>query len=364
MNWRILVGCSCLAALSGCGGEGEYMASESHATSARIDTLKMVCEVGEMMGDSSYVFGEIASALPASDGGVAVLVIYRCDISFFDSSGNFLRSIGGRGEGPGEFLLPLAFAILDDGRIAVVDLVKRRIDILSENGELLNSLETGYAMLPFNMAAVSDSSFMIYYYSTRPAGDSFDMGFNLEIWDTSGLQQEIWSWRSEYSGAEYSFSPGYLTCCSGNGNIYFSEMVSREFFIDFVSSSNGSSGFISGEATASEADSADTGYIEPKVYVNYQLENDDVDLESEALYFRPQIGSMGVDGTGRLWVRMGTTDEEDWLIYSSDGELICSGTITGIPESSRIKYVINRHGAIAWAPFTEEYPRVFLLSEE
>ncbi|RKZ08385.1 hypothetical protein DRQ25_09200, partial [Candidatus Fermentibacteria bacterium] len=357
MKEIILTGSCLMVLLSGCGGDNEDTAIDSPA---QVETLSVACEIGEMMGDSSYVFGEIASAVPTAGGGVAVLDIYGCDISFFDSSGSFIRSIGGRGEGPGEFLLPLDFAILDDGRIAVIDLVNRRIDILSESGELLNSLETGYAMLPFKMSAVADSSFMIYYYSTRLSGDSFDMGFNLEIWDTSGFQLEIWSWRSEYTGADFIFSPGYTACCAGNGSIFISAMDNTEFHIDFLNVSDGSSGFITREAVIVEADSTDAGYIEPKVYVYYESENAPVDLESEPLFYRPQIGSMGVDGTGCLWVRQGTTDEEDWLLYSPEGEFICMGRITGMPEEGRLEYAINRHGAVAWAPFTEEHPRVFL----
>lgn len=348
--------------LVGCGEERpEEPQAEPETT---VDTLSVRVTIGEMMGDSCYVFGEIASAVPTAGSGVAVLDVYGCDLSFFDSTGTFIRSIGGRGEGPGEFLLPLDFAILEDGRIAVVDLVNRRIDILSPEGELLNSLVTEYGMLPFNMAAVSDSTFMIYYYSTRPGENGFDMGFNLEIWDTSGFRDEIWSWRSDYTGADFSFIPGYLTCCAESGVIYHSMMDNLEFSIDYVDIGDGTSGFISGEAAAVEADSSDTGYIEPKVFVNYSSEDAPVDLESESLIYRPQVGAMGVDCSGRLWVRKGTTDAEEWLIFEEGNELVGSGTITGIPEDGRLDYVINRHGAVAWAPFTDEYPRVFLLSAD
>ena len=358
MKKLIITGVCLFSFLSGCGKSEVEIAIESFP----VEVIEVVYTVGESMGDSNYVFGTIASALPTPDGGVAVLDLYSCKISFFDHSGNFIRSIGSRGEGPGEFLLPIDFTILDDGRIAVVDLVFRRIDILSETGELLNSLNTGDAILPFKMSAVADSSFLIYYYSTSSVGESFDMGFNLEIWDTSGLQQEVWSWRSEYTGSEFVFSPGYISCCSGNGNIYYSEMASNDFSITCISALDGSSYSIEKEAVSCEADSSDTGYIEPKVYVNYEMENALVDLESEPLCYRPQIASMGVDYQGRLWVRNGTTDEEDWFLFNAEGEYAGSGTITGISEQGRLKYVINKNGAVAWAPFTDEYPRLYVLS--
>ncbi len=360
MKILIVFGIALLSFYSGCKEADVEFVEESDPE--QIENIEYVCDVGEMMGDSNYVFGEIASALPTPGGGVAVLDLYSCKISFFDSTGLFIRSIGGKGEGPGEFLLPLDFVILEDGRIAVSDLVNRRIDILSEDGELLNSLETGNAMLPFKMSAVADSSFMIYYYSTRPNGDNFDMGFNLEIWDPTGFKQEVWSWRSPYTGSDYTFSPGYISCCSGNGKIFYAGMDNSAYSIDFVDTADGSSGCISGEATSIEADSSDTGYIEPKVFVNYSIGDALVDLESQPLSNRPQIASMGVDSENRLWARKGTTNSEEWLLYSPEGGIVCEGRITGIPEAGRLTYVINENGAIAWAPFTEEYPRVFLLS--
>ncbi len=350
-----------LSIFTGCGEVEVEMVEE--IDQQPVENIEYASTVGEMMGDSNYVFGEIASALPTQNGGVAVLDLYSCKISFFDSNGLFLRAIGGKGEGPGEFLLPLDFAILDDGRVAVTDLVKRRIEILSEDGELLNSIETGNAILPFSMVAVADSSFMIYYYSTRSDGEDFDMGFNLDIWDTTGFKEEIWSWRSAYTGLDFVFSPGYISCCSGNGKIFFSLMDNSDFSIDFVDTMDGSSGCIVGEAIEEvEVDSSDVGYIEPKVYVNYSTGGAVVDLESESISFRPQVGSLGFDYQNRLWVRKGTTNQEEWLLYNQDGEIACEGRITGIPENGRLNYVINEHGAIAWAPFTEEYPRVFLLS--
>jgi len=328
------------------------------------DTLAMTGQIGEMMGDSCYVFGQIASAVPTEGGGVAVLDVWGCDITFFDSTGSFIRSIGGHGEGPGEFLLPIDFTILADSRIAVVDLVNRRVDILSSAGELLNSIETPYAMLPFGMSALADSSFIIYYYSSRLAGSEMDMGFNLEVWDPSGLRDEIWSWRSPYTGADFSFSPGYLVCTSADARVYISEMTDPEFLMERVDVTDGSSIQIISEAARIETDSLDTGYIEPKVFVNYILDGSEIDLESEALQYRPQIGAAGVDGAGRVWIRDGTTDEEKWLIFNEDGEQTGSGVITGIPETGKLRYMINPHGAVAWAPFTEEYPRVFVLSTE
>ncbi len=345
--------------LSGCA-KTELEIAEEPSEQIEIETLEFVYEVGELMGDSNYVFGVIASALPTAGGGIAVLDLYGCDISFFDSTGTFIRSIGGKGEGPGEFILPLDFVILEDGRIAVIDLVGRCIDILAENGELLSSIDTGKSMLPFKMEAIADSSFIIYYYSTQLTEESFDMGFNLEIWNSSGFQEEVWSWRNEYTGSDFLFAPGYISCCTGNENIFFSEMNNSEFSIENINLAEGTSVVINRESVTIEADSSDIGYSEPKVFVNYT----EIDLESEHLSYRPQVSSLGIDSENLLWIKNGTSNDEEWFLYNLNGDFVSNGRISGIPEQGRLKYVINEHGTLAWAPFTEEHPRVFVLSRK
>lgn len=327
------------------------------------DTLKIVHEIGKLMGDSLYVFGEITSAEPVSEG-VAILDIHSCRISFFNHQGEFIRYVGGHGEGPGEFLLPIDFAVLSDGRIAVADLIGRKIDILSGDGEFIRTLTTGEQILPYRMDAVSDSTFFIYYYSTEPYGEEVSLGFEVELWNTSGFVGNVWSSRREYNGGDFSFSPGYTQCCAGNGSVFLSFMDNPEFCIERHSLSGIDPQFITGEAVALMSDSSDTGYDEPYAYVSFTINGVFVELESESLDFRPQIGALGMDREFRLWVRLGTTDEEKWLLYSSDGELCSTGTITGIPETGRLKYVINEYGAVAWAPYTEDYPVLYVLSSE
>lgn len=354
----VSIGLAFLFVSFSCGKSSENVTADNG--SMVCDTLEVVLEIGELMGDSLYVFGEITSAEPVQEG-IAVLDIHSCLISFFNHQGEFIRSIGGHGEGPGEFLLPIDFAVLSDGRVAVADLIGRKIEILSSDGELLNSLSTGQQILPYRMDAVSDSSFFVYYYSTEPFADRTNLGFQVELWDTSGYLGDIWSYREDYDGAGFSFAPGYINCCTADGLLYLSLMDDQDFRLFLCSESAADSLFICGEAVSVPADSADIGYDEPYAYVSFTTGGLFVELESEPLEFRPQIGALGSDPEGRIWVRRGTVDDEQWLIYNESGELCSSGTITGMPENQRLRYVFNEYGAVAWAPYTEDYPVLYLL---
>lgn len=83
MNKPIIAGICLSVLLTACGRVEEQLEEDS---SLSVDTMQVNSVVGELMGDSNYVFGEIASALPTAGGGVAVLDLYGCDISFFSNS--------------------------------------------------------------------------------------------------------------------------------------------------------------------------------------------------------------------------------------------------------------------------------------
>lgn len=62
--------------------------------------------IGEHKGGAPYLLSGVSDATVQSDGGIVILDCLSAELRYFDSSGRFLRAIGGRGEGPGEFSIP------------------------------------------------------------------------------------------------------------------------------------------------------------------------------------------------------------------------------------------------------------------
>ena len=66
----------------------------------------------------------------------------------FNSSGKFVREFGSTGQGPGEFNVPVAMAVLRDGTSVVSDIGHRAYQLFDEAGEFVRAVRVGGAELP------------------------------------------------------------------------------------------------------------------------------------------------------------------------------------------------------------------------
>jgi hypothetical protein len=60
-------------------------------------------------------------------------------IKVFDPDGNYIRSFGTKGEGPGEFQALSAMGFLPDGSLLTLDIMARRTSLFDNNGEFVSS---------------------------------------------------------------------------------------------------------------------------------------------------------------------------------------------------------------------------------
>ena len=74
-----------------------------------------------------------------TQNNIYVLDIQDKKIKIYDDKGNWVHNIGGRGQGPGEFMAIGDFDVSYDGRIFVSDLRQSRISILRTDGSFLSS---------------------------------------------------------------------------------------------------------------------------------------------------------------------------------------------------------------------------------
>lgn len=94
-----------------------------------------VYRVGSFDGDTWETFGEIAGAGFDEAGNLYLLDRQAALITVIDPEGNYLKTIGGPGEGPGEFRMALSFGVTRDGRAIVMDLGHRSYQLFDPDGE-------------------------------------------------------------------------------------------------------------------------------------------------------------------------------------------------------------------------------------
>lgn len=92
----------------------------------RFDTAEVVA-VGRADGPSAYLIGSVMGASKLLDGRIVIADGQTREFRIYDSTGLHLKSIGGRGDGPGEFRDIQAISAVDSTRVSVFDPTLSRV---------------------------------------------------------------------------------------------------------------------------------------------------------------------------------------------------------------------------------------------
>lgn len=111
------------------GGPGEsWVLSDSPTT-----------EIGVRDGEEAYQLHRAQGSTRLKDGRIVVANAGSQELRFFDSRGRYLRSVGGDGEGPGEFRFPTRVRPIGGDSLMVWDQRLLRISYLDLEGAFLGS---------------------------------------------------------------------------------------------------------------------------------------------------------------------------------------------------------------------------------
>jgi hypothetical protein len=150
---------------------GDTMIVRTISGSVWGDTARLVEElrIGALEGAQELTFGRIDLINPGPNGGIDVFDGQAVELRRFDSAGRFVRKIGARGQGPGEYQALLGLRTLSDGRTVTFDGRNSRITSYSAAGDLL---ETWPLQLPMRFAGdnvfVVDRMDHMYVLTGRP----------------------------------------------------------------------------------------------------------------------------------------------------------------------------------------------------
>lgn len=103
-----------------------------------------VLTIGEVSGDLDYLFERVSHALRLEDGTIVVADRGPNELRLFDAAGVFIRSLGGSGEGPGEFAM-LSEVWARGDTILASDSFQSRISVFGRGGDVLETIRVEVA---------------------------------------------------------------------------------------------------------------------------------------------------------------------------------------------------------------------------
>jgi hypothetical protein len=123
------------------------------------DILEEELSIGLAEGPEEYMLNRPQDVKAADDGTIYILDWGDICIKVYDKDGTFIRKIGQKGQGPGDFGFLLYMDLSTDGRIFVMDPVNRRVSVFQDSGEYMG----GFRFEGSYNEMKADSNNRLYY---------------------------------------------------------------------------------------------------------------------------------------------------------------------------------------------------------
>ena len=160
------------------------------------DLLEEELSIGLAEGPEEYMLNRPFDVQAADDGTIFVLDWGDICIKVYDKDGQFIRTIGQKGQGPGDFGFLLYMALSSDGRIFVMNPVNRQVSVFSASGEYLE----GFRFEGSHNEMKTDGMNRIYYSKRTRKTATEDLPVSEEFTEVESVIQVI---RNEADGEDF-----------------------------------------------------------------------------------------------------------------------------------------------------------------
>jgi hypothetical protein len=96
-------------------------------------------QIGVADGEAEYQFFRVGDMVRLDDGTIVVLNTGTAELRFYTADGVHLRTVGGRGEGPGEYRSPSTLVRLHNDTLVVFGFADGRLTWLTSEGDFIRS---------------------------------------------------------------------------------------------------------------------------------------------------------------------------------------------------------------------------------
>ena len=155
----------------------EYAAVPLSERTERIELVEDLV-IGERGDDDNYRLYNARGAKVDADGNHFVLDAGNLRVQVFDRDGNYVRTFGGQGQGPGEFTRPRELVVAGD-RVTVVDSGNRRFSSWTLGGEPLGDAGYESQWTPSTLFGFDDGTLLGKFIGRQEADPGGLSGFGV-----------------------------------------------------------------------------------------------------------------------------------------------------------------------------------------
>jgi hypothetical protein len=133
---------------AGCGDAGAPAGATAADGPMLVPSVEDVYRIGSVEGASWESFSRVVAAGFDATGNLHLLDAGNRTVTVVDGSGGLVRTTGRAGEGPGEHRVPVAMAVLPDGRVVVSDAGHRALQLFDADGVFVRAIPMGDGVMP------------------------------------------------------------------------------------------------------------------------------------------------------------------------------------------------------------------------
>ncbi|MXX96803.1 MAG: hypothetical protein F4065_08710 [Rhodothermaceae bacterium] len=316
--------------------------------------------IGDNEEDEYQIFSSIRGTGRLSDGSIAVADRTSAEIRIFDEAGQHLRSMGRRGNGPGEFKNPFILWVAEGDTIWVGDYRPWRYKLFTSKGDFIRqvSLEPEYLNPSSAGGGVLDNGFTVNTIRKGVRGADFTVDDTLivEVHDPRGtlkgslVRMPNRPARPLREGALFMVSPLFSswamvdargeTIALAHGSKpevqILDSNLNLKTIIRWIDPPR--------EVKRNDIRASRQNYRNARDPSRWGESDDDmVSRDRPVADFFPALSRVEVGRDGWIWVRKYNRPGEDggWLAFNGDGEFVCHmATLPGSPDEFGEDYVL------------------------